>query len=83
MKNKIVCVSCAVLFLHCFLTVKGEDDFKLSWNVFGGDKNKIVLLQADPSFDSVILTWLKYHDTSPLPGNQGKIGLKFCFIFYI
>ena len=43
-----------------------------------GNKNKIVLLQADPSFDSVILTWLKYHDTSPLPGNQGKIRFKFC-----
>ena len=83
MKYKTVCVCSAVLFLHCFLTIKGEDDFTLSWNVFGGDKNKIVFLQADPSFDSVVLTWLKYHDTSPLPGNQGKIRFKFCFIIYL
>jgi hypothetical protein len=66
-------VCSAVLLVQCFVTADGENEQKLSWSVFGGDKNKIVGLQAVPSFDTVLLTWLKYHDTSPLPENQGKI----------
>lgn len=73
MKNKTIFVCSVVLFLKCITMIHGENDFKISWSVFGGDKNKIVWLQASPSFDSVLLTWLKYHDTSPFPGNQGKI----------
>ena len=77
MKSKFVSVCCCIfgiVILQCF-GVDGDEDektTKISWSVFGGDKNKIVRLEANPAFDSALLSWLKYHEISMPPGQQSK-----------
>ena len=76
MKSKFVTLCCwlfVIGVLQC-LGVDGDADdekSKISLAIFGGDKNKIVRLEANPGFDSVLLTWLKYHEIS-MPGQQSK-----------
>ncbi len=78
MKSKFVCVFCYFfvvigVILQCFGVVNGDSDetSNINWSLFGGDKNKIVRLEANPGFDSVLLTWLKYHEIS-MPGQERK-----------
>ncbi len=75
MNYKFLSVCCSlfiIVILQCFgVDGNAEEKSQISWSLFGGDKNKIVRLEANPGFDSVLLTWLKYHEIS-MPGQQSK-----------
>jgi len=63
-----------IFFCLCFLSMTAlvktskisnvEERSKMSRGDFGQDMNEIVRLEADPSFDSVVLSWNKFYDTT-------------------